>query len=86
MSNSQRQTELDDILFVVQDFILQANNGLERKDLVLDLELAYALNNKLDYMSLVLELEESYNIDFSDEAMSDLKTIQDVVNYICKEI
>lgn len=38
--------------------------------------------DSLDMLELIFELENEYKIDIDDEIFSELKTIEDVVNYV----
>ena len=38
--------------------------------------------DSLDIVELVMELEKQFNLEIPDEAMPQLSTVQDVVNYI----
>lgn len=40
--------------------------------------------DSLDTMELVMALEEKFHITIADDTIKDLKTVQDVVNYIQK--
>jgi len=40
--------------------------------------------DSLDTTELVMALEEKFNITIADDTIKDLKTVQDVVNYIKK--
>ncbi len=40
--------------------------------------------DSLDTMELVMALEEKFHITIAEDAIKDLKTVQDVVNYIKK--
>ena len=38
--------------------------------------------DSLDMLEIIFELENEYKIDIDDEIFSELKTIEDVVNYV----
>lgn len=57
--------------------------GIPTDEITLDSHLFDELDvDSLDMAQITLALENHYGIDFTDEAVSDLKTVQDLIDMI----
>lgn len=63
--------------------IIAAQTGLSPDDIEHDYELVAGLGcDSLDIVELMMALEAEFDINISDEAFCDLKTVQQVIDYI----
>ena len=70
----------------VKQIIIQ-ELGLEEEDLVPEKSFIEDLGlDSLDVMTLAMAIEEKFDIEVPDDDVEDIKTIQDVIDYLEKRL
>lgn len=60
---------------------------LKREDITKDSRIVEDLNaDSLDVVEMVMDLEDEFGVSIPDEAVTDLKTVGDIVNFVEKEL
>ncbi len=60
---------------------------LKREDITKDSRIVEDLNaDSLDVVEMVMDLEDEFGVSVPDEAVTDLKTVGDIVNFVEKEL
>ncbi len=62
---------------VAEHLSISVDKVKPESDFVVDLEA-----DSLDIVEMLISLEDSFGIEFEDSEMVDIKTVQDVVNFI----
>lgn len=69
----------------VLDVITEAKVVKDADALIADLSLSEQGIDSLDFSGLLLSLEESFEVEFLDDDIDDLQTINEIVEYINKK-
>lgn len=63
--------------------IIEEKLGLETRDYTLESKFVDDLGcDSLDVIEIVLSVEKEFNISIPDDALSNLKTVKDLINYV----
>lgn len=77
---SNKDTTLDKVITLIKNSGVTTNSSISSSsNLYDDLEF-----DSLDAVEFVMTIEDEFGVTISDDELSDLKTVQDVVNYIDK--
>lgn len=82
MTDSQRDSIYDQVLKTITDISGHSPTELTgRTELILDLGL-----DSLAIFEIVIELEETFSLQITDEDVDRIKSIDDVVDYIYRQV